>query len=308
MSRLGRAWRKVYFISTMKGSKISRCLGLTRRLRIALSSSSLNISVGSVMLAVQNESQAMKLIESDPSLIKRVLVGAEGKPLYSKIRGSNVREGTPDFFSTNDALSAAIVEGRAIVMAEPQARTALLLFASPIGQTPLRLDQEARDLAEKLRQVKDPKVLINIAQHWAVRSGSNPRLHFQREAAHPALQRTWGRRRVVLQDTAGHAAPVTAKAFGELTKLASGHVECVVMTLCFSQDLARAAAAHVKAVIGCDSTIGDKAAIAFARSFYRALANGEDYKKAFDWAVNDVRLATSDAEAGKYKFSKKKRS
>lgn len=64
-----------------------------------------------------------------------------------------MREGTPDLFPMDDALSAAIAGGRTIVAAEPQAKTVLILFVSPLGQTRLRLDQEARDLGEKLSQV-----------------------------------------------------------------------------------------------------------------------------------------------------------
>lgn len=252
------------------------------------------------------EAHAMKLVEQEPSLIKRMLIGAAGKPLYSKIRGSSVREGTPDLFSMNDALSAAIAGGM-IMTNQPKAKTALFLFACPVGQTQLRLDQEARDLDEKIRLVKDQKVKINIVQHWAVRVDQiqdcvlNDKPHILHFSGHG------GGGSLLFEDSAGNAAPVTTKAFGELTKLASGHVECVVMNACYSNDLAKAAAKHVEAVIGCDDTIDDGAAIAFARSFYRALANGMDYEQAFQWAVNEVRLSSDDTEAKKYKFTGKKR-
>lgn len=250
------------------------------------------------------ESQAIQLLETDPALISRLLVGAEGTSLYAKIRGSNVREGTPDLFS-NDALTTAII-GRPIVTSQTTPKTALLMFASPIGQTPLRLDQEARDLGEKIRLVQNPKVAISVTQHWAVRVDQiqdcilNARPHILHFSGHG------GSGSLYFEDATGNATPVTSKAFGDLMKLASSHIECVIMNACYSNDLAKAAANHVNAVIGCKSSIRDDAAIAFARSFYRALTNGKDYRESFDWAVNEVRLATSDAEAKKYKFTDKK--
>jgi len=74
------------------------------------------------------------------------------------------------------------------------------------------------------------------------------------------------------------------------------------LSACFSEEVAKAVRSHVKWVIGCDNSIADKAAIAFSRAFYRALANGEDYEKAFRHARNEISLHGMSAEADKYKL------
>ncbi len=58
----------------------------------------------------------------------------------------------------------------------------------------------------------------------------------------------------------------------------------------------------MKAVIGCDKSIGDAAAVTFTRSFYRALAHGRDYESSFKIAVADVRAQDGSIEAEKYKI------
>jgi hypothetical protein len=104
------------------------------------------------------------------------------------------------------------------------------------------------------------------------------------------------------EDRNGHGAPVNAKAFGELVSLHPDSVQCVVLSACYSEEVAKAVRAHVRWVIGCDKSIADEAAIAFSRAFYRALANGVDYEKAFRHARNEISLNGMSSEADKYKL------
>ena len=87
-----------------------------------------------------------------------------------------------------------------------------------------------------------------------------------------------------------------------MVSLHADTVQCVILSACYSEDVARAVRAYVPWVIGCDESIADEAAIAFSRAFYRALANGEDYEKAFRHARNEIALNGMSGEADKYKL------
>ena len=171
----------------------------------------------------------------------------------------------------------------------------LVLSASPLDQEPLRLDEEARDLDEKLRLVSKPTVEVSVVNRWAVRTdqvqeailNEKPNiLHFSGHGGGGSL---------CFEDSAGYSTPVSATAIAELMRLNSDYIECLVLNACYSQEVAELSSVHLEAVVGCDGSIDDDAAVAFARSFYRAIADGRTYKVAFDWAVNEVRLNCSDA-------------
>lgn len=97
-------------------------------------------------------------------------------------------------------------------------------------------------------------------------------------------------------------ARVDVKAFADLISLHADSVKCVILSACYSENVAKAVRAHVPWVIGCDELIADDAAIAFSRAFYRALANGEDYEKAFRHGRNEIALLGMNNEADKYKL------
>ena len=52
-------------------------------------------------------------------------------------------------------------------------------------------------------------------------------------------------------------------------------------------------------VIGCSVAIGDDAAIAFTRAFYRVLRHGHHYRRAFDLALNELQLNGMENDAKK---------
>jgi hypothetical protein len=178
----------------------------------------------------------------------------------------------------------------------------LILSAAPKNTMRLRLDEEARDLKEKLRAVQNKAVDVVVVNEWAVRVdqiqdalfNEKPQvLHFSGHGDTGIL---------VFEDRNGKAAPVDAKAFAELISLHADSVKCVILSACYSEDVAKAVRAHVPWVIGCDQSIADNAAIAFSRAFYRALANGENYDKAFRHGRNEIALERMPNEADKYKL------
>lgn len=250
-------------------------------------------------VCVLYEEESLKLFEANPELRDHLLLGAEGQPLYRKLRLQDLRMGTADLFDGDDELMKAIKKKSA---PEKRALKALILSAAPKDGDRLRLDEEARDLKEKLRAVQNRVVTIEVVNEWAVRVDQiqdalfNERPQILHFSGHGDIGTLF------FEDRDGNSAPVDAKAFGELVSLHTDSIQCVILSACFSEDVAKAVRAHVRWVIGCDKSIADNAAIAFSRAFYRALANGEDYEKAFRHARNEISLNGMGAEADKYRL------
>lgn len=107
---------------------------------------------------------------------------------------------------------------------------------------------------------------------------------------------------LVFEDTAGKAVAVSGDDLAGLVELVST-IKCVVLNACFSDSVSKLISPHVEAVIGCDVSIGDTAAILFTRAFYRALAHGESYQQSYLLAKNDLKLNGQGKEAEKYTIS-----
>lgn len=246
--------------------------------------------------------KALSIIEAEPKLKERILVGAEGKALYGAIRIQEIRSGGSDLFGTPTDLGAMFQTSASLM--ELRQMKVLFLAANPVDQSSLKLDQEARDLKEQLGLVRDPKVIIDVEHAWAVRTDQLQReiLNSRPDALHFSGHGDTGR--LLFENFAGETVEVSGEALADLVSLIPA-IECVVLNSCFSDSVAKLVAPHVDAVIGCDATIGDEAAIYFTRAFYRALAHGETIKQAFRLAKNDVELNGSKAEAAKYTIAAK---
>lgn len=242
--------------------------------------------------------KALELLEADQTLKKRLYLGAEGTSLFGKLKANDLREGTLDMFGGDlDPLTARLMEEQKL-----PSLNVLMMCASPKDAgDPLRLDEEARDLKEQIRLVDKPKHDILVAHAWAVRTdqvqmevmnNAPDILHFGGHGGTGLL---------CFEDKNGNAATVSAAAVEGLIKL-SDSVECLILNACFSESIATQVNEHVKAVIGCSVAIGDDAAIAFTRAFYRALRHGHQYRRAYDLALNELQLNGMEDEAKKYEF------
>lgn len=244
------------------------------------------------------EDKVLELFEADQTLKKRLYLGAEGTSLFGKLKANDLREGTLDMFGSDpDPLISRLMEKQKMPIVN-----VLMMCASPTDAgDPLRLDAEARDLKEQIRLVDQPKQDIFVTHAWAVRTdqvqmevmnNAPDVLHFSGHGATGLL---------CFEDKNGKVAAVSAAAVEGLVKL-SDSIECLVLNACFSESIATQVKDHVKAVIGCSKAIGDEAAIAFTRAFYRALRHGRHYRSAFDLALNELQLNGMENEAKKYKF------
>lgn len=242
--------------------------------------------------------KAIEIYDTDTTLRERLLVGSEGTRLYSILQSSSSSQGTALLVGfEEDLLGLAIKERK-----RKEQLKVLMMMASPKQQTHLRLDEEARDMSHELALVKEATQHVEVKHAWAVRVrdiqgavlNEKPKvLHFSGHGSPGSL---------CFENDQGAAQSVDADAFADFIALCDG-LECLVLNACYSDSVAKQAARHLKAVVGCDVSVADVACIMFTKAFYRALAHGRSYKDAFSLAVNELNLAGLKTEAAKYKLT-----
>ena len=170
-------------------------------------------------------------------------------------------------------------------------RTILVLAANPQNTPPLRLDQEVREIDQRLRMAQKRDEFI-LKQCWAVRPADvhQAMLDSQPNIVHFCGHGT-GVEGIALEDRAGDARLVRAEALAKLFELFADKLECVVLNACYSETQADAIAKHIPYVVGMRKSIEDQSAIAFAVGFYAALGAGRSIEFAFDLARNAIQLA-----------------
>lgn len=244
--------------------------------------------------------KALQVFDEDPSLRKRLLLGAEGTKLFSELKALELTLGSDDLFANQvDDLTEKLRVGGD----KMEKKKVLMMCASPKDANPLRLDQEARDLKEQSRLVENRKVEVDVTHAWAIRTNqvqmellnNTPEiLHFSGHG---------GVGVICLEGQDGNTAEVSSSAIEGLVKLHE-QLECLVLNACYSDSIAQAAKPHLVAVIGCKDSIGDEAAAIFSKAFYRAISHGKSYRIAYEMALNELDLAGLGNEAKIYTFVK----
>lgn len=166
----------------------------------------------------------------------------------------------------------------------------MLLAANPKGTTPLRLDEEVREINEGLLRSRQ-REQFKLVQRWAVRPRDVHRamldekpqiVHFSGHGA--------GEEGLVFENEVGEPKLVAGEALAGLFKVFAQRVRCVVLNGCYSQVQALAVAQHIPYVVGMRRAIGDQAAIAFAVGFYDALGAGETIEFAYKLGCNAIQM------------------
>lgn len=161
-------------------------------------------------------------------------------------------------------------------------RTILILASNPIGTQRLQLDQEVRDITQKLRAGKQGFV---IEERWAVRIEDLKSALLEVE---PDIVHFSGHGHgdgIYLEGDDGRPVLVSGEALADLFSILMDEsgclVQCLFFNACYSEAQARPISPSVAYVIGVKNEIGDADARVFALGFYEALASGLNYEQAF---------------------------
>ena len=175
----------------------------------------------------------------------------------------------------------------------PDVITILMLSANPKDTSPLRLDQERRDVEEGLRRASQ-RDRFRLVTQVAVRPEDVRRamldydptiVHFSGHGA--------GEPGLVLEDVSGQGALVSGEALAGLFELFADRLQCVVLNACYAEVQARAIAEVIPYVVGMNTAIEDEAAIAFAVAFYDGLGAGRGLEFAFKLGRSAIAMAGS---------------
>lgn len=177
----------------------------------------------------------------------------------------------------------------------------LFLGANPSGTEQLRLDREAKAIADGLKVAKSGS-RFQLEQSWAttVHDMQDCLLRHEPDIVHLSGHGRSDGRLVLEPDSAtgevGASAGVSSHgsyllSLGRLFTVAKGRIRCVVLNACHSAEAARIIAEHVDCVIGMSNSIEDEAAVQFARGFYHALGQGQNVRAAFDLGVAQIGLS-----------------
>lgn len=162
---------------------------------------------------------------------------------------------------------------------------ALFLAAYP-DSSPLKLDEEIRSITQKLREAEYRD--IDLVSAWAVRPDDllqmlnehKPNIvHFSGHGSSSGEIILVDENLVKGKRVPKPVSPVAIKALFQALK---DNVQVVLLNACFSRVQAEAIKDVIDCVIGMNTAIGDRAAITFAASFYRALGFGRSVKEAFE--------------------------
>jgi CHAT domain-containing protein len=166
----------------------------------------------------------------------------------------------------------------------------LFLAANPKGTKHLGLDEEIREITQKVNAAKH-RASIEIVQAWAVtpddllQALNQHQPHVVHFSGHGNLSG-----QIVLNDEKGNSKAVSKEAISALFRTLKDNVQVVLLNACFSQSQAEGIIENIPCAIGMSRAIGDNAAIAFAGSFYRALGFGRSVQDAFDQGVTALML------------------
>jgi hypothetical protein len=168
-------------------------------------------------------------------------------------------------------------------------KSILLLAANPKRTKGLRLQEEEREIKERLRLAGYGKTPINATGATRPRDIQQAMLDFKPQivhfSGHGAEQEG-----LVFEDVTGQEKLVSSEALANLFRLFSDRVECVVLNACYSKFQAEAIAQHIEYVIGMNQGIGDNAAIEFSVGFYSALGARETIEFAYELGCSAIQL------------------
>jgi hypothetical protein len=167
----------------------------------------------------------------------------------------------------------------------PETIKVLFMASNPTDQPQLRLDEEMREITEKIRASKH-RDSVQLISCWAARptdllqalNEHEPHIvHFSGHGSNND--------ELVFQSDDGGTKLVSKEAIVATMSTLSENIRVVIFNACFSYAQAEAVTQHIDVAIGMKDAIRDDAAKVFAAQFYAAMGFGRSIQQAFDQGV-----------------------
>jgi CHAT domain-containing protein len=166
----------------------------------------------------------------------------------------------------------------------------LFLSANPWTTSRILVDEEAREIFERIQEGRQ-RDKFELFKHAAARPIDLQRLllfyqpHIVHFSGHGSKKQ-----KIILGGAPGRGKTVHRRGLAELLALYSSHLRLVLLNACFTKTQARSISEVIDYAVGTGNGIGDRAGVAFAGAFYRALGFGKSIKEAFDSAKAELGL------------------
>jgi CHAT domain-containing protein len=174
----------------------------------------------------------------------------------------------------------------------------LFLSANPWATGRILVNEEASEIFERIQEgpYRDKFELHN---HGAVKPIDLQRLLLKYE---PQIVHFSGHgskhHRIILSGTHGRSKTIDPQGLANVLACYSSHVRLVLLNACFTNAQAQSISEVVNYSIGTGKAIGDKAGVAFAGAFYRALGFGRSVREAFESARAELALTKMPRSRG----------
>jgi hypothetical protein len=160
----------------------------------------------------------------------------------------------------------------------------LYLAANPVDTGHLKLQEEARDLEERIRQ-GTRREAFEVIHFLAVRPKDLLRglQEVQPHIMHFSGHGT-SNKEIVLQGDDGNSRPVAPEDLAGLVNLFKTNLKVALLNSCYGRRQAEALHQVLDFTMGMDKPISDAGAVSFSATFYQVLASGGSIRQAFESA------------------------
>jgi hypothetical protein len=168
--------------------------------------------------------------------------------------------------------------------------TILFLGANPSNTARLALAREVQEIKRRLRSARLGD-RFRVVEEWVTRPEELDECLLRHG---PSIVHFSGHGdpmgALLMEDEAGAEASVDPRALAEMFRILRRNIRCVVLNACYSEAQAQAIAEHIDCVVGMNSAIADRSAIAFVGALYQALGYGESVRTSFELGCARIRL------------------
>jgi CHAT domain-containing protein len=174
----------------------------------------------------------------------------------------------------------------------------LVLSSNPWSTGRILVAEETREISKRIQEgpYRDK---FEVHHHCAVRPIDLQRLllTYEPQIVHFSGHGSKGQK-ILLNGTNGRAQALDQQGLRDIFGFYNNHVRLVLLNACFSKSQARSISEVVDYSIGTARPIGDKASVAFAGAFYRALGFGKSIRDAFKSARAELAVINMPRSRG----------